>query len=469
VTRFPVERWRLANGLTVVLQRDHRWPMIVSTVCYATGSRHDPPARAGLAHACEHLAFYGPQRAADGGTPGDRARTYAGRIERAGGSARAATLPDRVSFSSAFPRGALAAILAVEAERMAEPFDSSDAASLEIQRRVLIDELRQRSQNRIHAAAVEHAHRLLFPESHPYHRPAAGEPDGIAAITPEDVRAFAAARFTPRSAILVLVGDLPVGVDALVRRLFEPLSGGDVAAGPGVRAETDRTTGGLITRELTTRVAGATPLDEATRPDETMRLDEATRLGVATRSRAVAAPVPGPQAYVAWEVPGFGQPGWHEAVLLVRAISAGRSSPLARRLVDARGLARGVHGVLVTMRDASTLVLSAAAAPGVDRPVLEQALVDEADRALAGRVDSGVIARARTKALSDHYFEMQNLERRADLCAAYACHLDAPERIENEARRYEDIEPEAIETLAFATRRARRRAVLSLVPAAEAA
>lgn len=445
MTRFPVERSRLANGLTVVLQPDHRWPMVVSTVCYATGSRHDPPARAGLAHACEHLAFYGPQRAADGGAPADRARTYAGRIERAGGSARAATLPDRVSFSSSFPRGALAAILAVEAQRMAEPFDSSDAASLDIQRRVLIDELRQRSQSRVHAAAVEQAHRMLFPESHPYHRPAAGEPDGIAAITPEDARAFAAARFTPRRAILVLAGDLPDGVDELVRRLFEPLSGGDDAPGPSVCAEIDRTPNELAPRKLTTL------LDEA------------------SRRQAVAAPVPGPQAYLAWEVPGFGQPGWYEAVLLVRAISAGRSSPLAQALVDTRAVARAVHGALVTMRDASTLVLSAAAAPGVDRPVLEQALVDEADRALAGPVSSGALTRARTKALSDHYFEVQNLERRADLCAAYACHLDAPERIESEARRYEDVEAEAIDTFASVTRRARRRAVLSLVPGAEAA
>src|SRR5262245_21651965 len=135
--RFPIEHWRLANGLRVIVQRDTRFPLVASTVCYDAGSRHDPPSRPGLAHVCEHLAFEGPR-------PGERSDDRFER-ERFRGAARAVTTHDRLCLSTVVPSGELGAVLAVEAERMASPPAPRDDEALEIPRRVLIRELRERS------------------------------------------------------------------------------------------------------------------------------------------------------------------------------------------------------------------------------------------------------------------------------------------------------------------------------------
>jgi zinc protease len=421
--RFPVEHWRLANGLRVIVQVDARCPLVASMMCYDAGSRHDPPSRSGLAHFCEHLAFEGPRGAARGsGSVG---------IDSLGGAARAVTTTDRLCFSTLVPSGELGEVLAVEAERMARPPAPRDDEALEIHRRVLMRELRERSQARLRAVAFEQIHRLIFPEGHPYHRPPAGELDGIGAITAEDVRAFSTLHVTPRNALLVLVGDVSVTAAA----------------------------------ELVTNTFGVLPAG-AERPPEAA-CEENPLTG--PRSLRVPAPVSGAHAYAAWPVAGFAQPDWYIASLLVRGLATGRSSSLAQELVERTGLACEVHGHLVSMRDASTLVFGATAARGVASGRLEQGLVEATDRLLASGLSVEELARARKKALSDHYFVVQSLERRADRCGSLGCFRDAPERLHGEAERYLDPDRHAVALFASRLGKQAARATVSLIPAAEAA
>jgi predicted Zn-dependent peptidase len=421
--RLPVEQSCLANGLRIVVQPDRGWPLIASMVCYDAGSRRDPLARAGLAHLCEHLAFEGPRSTAR--------TTFAARIESVGGSAQARTMTDRLCFSATFPCRDLAAVLAVEADRMARPLEPHDGDALEVQRRVLLEELLQRSQTRLRATAFEHIHRCLYPEGHPYHTPPAGDASGVRAITTDDVEAFVASHFSPVNAVLVLVGDLSVDEAVeLAHRAFEGLPAGS-AHEPDAR-----------------------PFRQALRECRPVR---------------VPAAVSASQAHVAWSVPGLGHDGWYLASLLVRALTAGRSSPLARALVDGTGVAQEIRGSLVTMRDSSTLVLGATAARGVSSRCLEQGLFEAANQLLWSGISEASLTRARKKALSDHYFAIENFERRADLCASLACCLNAPERLEEEPLRYLGPDREAIAAFASSVRCQSVPAMVSLLPAMEAA
>jgi predicted Zn-dependent peptidase len=177
----------------------------------------------------------------------------------------------------------------------------------------------------------------------------------------------------------------------------------------------------------------------------------------------------GVQAHVAWAVPGFGQPGWYVASILLRGLVAGRSCPLARDMIHGTGLAQEIGGRLVTMRDTSTLVVLAAAARDIDCRRLEQGLADAIDRLLASGLSAAALDRVRRKALRDHYLTIQKLDRRADLCASLTSFLDAPERLEDEPRRYASVDEDAIAALASELRDRPARVALTLVPRAEAA
>ena len=390
-------------------------------MCYDAGARHDPPSRSGLAHLCEHLAFEGPRLAEDGNGSFER--------ERFRGAARAVTTHDRLCLSTVVPSGELGAVLAIEAERMASPPAPQDDEAFEIRRGVLIRELRERSHALLGAVAFEHLHRLIFPERHPYHRPPAGEPDGIGAITAEDVRAFGARHMAPRQALLVLVGDVSAAAAS----------------------------------ELVTSTFGALP-PGAERPP-TIASEAPTRSD--PRSLRVPAPVSSAHVYVAWRVAGFAQPGWYLASLLVRGLATGRSSPLAQALVDRTGVAAEVRGHLVSMRDASTLVFAATAGHGVTSGRLEESLTEAMDRLLTSGLSEDALEHARKKALSDHCFAVQTLERRADRCALLGCAFDAPERLEHEWQQY--LEPDRRALAGFASTLGHACATVSLVPAAEAA
>src|SRR3954452_5898139 len=53
------EKFKLANGLTVILHSDRSLPLVAVNVWYHVGPANEPPHRSGFAHLFEHLMFEG--------------------------------------------------------------------------------------------------------------------------------------------------------------------------------------------------------------------------------------------------------------------------------------------------------------------------------------------------------------------------------------------------------------------------
>ena len=58
---YPVERFRLANGLRVLLAPDRGAGVVGVAVHYDVGFRSEPQGRTGFAHLFEHLMFQGSE------------------------------------------------------------------------------------------------------------------------------------------------------------------------------------------------------------------------------------------------------------------------------------------------------------------------------------------------------------------------------------------------------------------------
>src|SRR3954462_13179812 len=56
---IPYERWKLPNGLTVLLHEDHSDPVVNVNVTYKVGSDRESIGKSGFAHFFEHMMFQG--------------------------------------------------------------------------------------------------------------------------------------------------------------------------------------------------------------------------------------------------------------------------------------------------------------------------------------------------------------------------------------------------------------------------
>src|SRR2546423_2256128 len=56
------EKYKLPNGLTVILSEDHRLPQVAVDVWYHVGAANQVPGRSGFAHLFEHLLLFSPPK-----------------------------------------------------------------------------------------------------------------------------------------------------------------------------------------------------------------------------------------------------------------------------------------------------------------------------------------------------------------------------------------------------------------------
>ncbi len=186
----------LDNGLTVIVHRDTSTPMAAVNLLYRVGSRNEDPQNTGFAHLFEHLMFGGSKNIEDFDLP----------IQMAGGENNAFTNNDYTNYYIALPKENLATALWAESDRMG--FLNFDDNSLEVQRKVVIEEFNQRYLNQPYGDLMLLLRPLIY-KVHPYQWATIGKsPEHIENATMEQVRAFHERYYTPSNAILTIAADL---------------------------------------------------------------------------------------------------------------------------------------------------------------------------------------------------------------------------------------------------------------------
>src|ERR1019366_8050382 len=61
-----IDKYVLANGMTVILHEDHTLPVATVNIWYHVGSKDEQEHRSGFAHLFEHLMFMGTDRVPTG-------------------------------------------------------------------------------------------------------------------------------------------------------------------------------------------------------------------------------------------------------------------------------------------------------------------------------------------------------------------------------------------------------------------
>ena len=193
----PITSKRLANGLTILIQEDHRLPSVGIAVAYAIGMRDEPPALAGLCHVIEH-ALLGPSLHVPEGT--------GVRIERIGGVPNGRTTADATETFEELPSRYWELGLWIESDRMAYLLSVLDAAELQRIRETVKRESERRA-NEYHDRLSEMSLEPIFPPGHPYAN-LGGRSEAVDDITLDYARTFFQQHFGPAEAVLAIVGDI---------------------------------------------------------------------------------------------------------------------------------------------------------------------------------------------------------------------------------------------------------------------
>lgn len=205
-----VQQFALDNGLQVIVQEDHRAPIVVSQVWYRAGSMDEFNGTTGVAHMLEHMMFKGTKDVPEG--------QFSKLIAAAGGRENAFTNTDETVYFEQLQKDQLALALRLEADRMHNLLLNDESFAKE--NKVVMEERRMRTDDQPQALVYENMMSVAF-QAHPYRRPVIGWMNDIENMTVNDARDWYQRWYAPNNATLVVVGDVNVDdVKALTTQYF---------------------------------------------------------------------------------------------------------------------------------------------------------------------------------------------------------------------------------------------------------
>ncbi len=414
VQQFPTlkyEKYKLPNGLEVILSEDHRLPMAAVDLWYHVGPVNERPARTGFAHLFEHMMFQGSKHA------GDQPFQV---LESAGATMINGTTDfDRTNYFETVPSNQLELALWLESDRMGWLLDKLDQRKLTTQRDVVRNERRQ-GENSPYMLVEEAVFHQLFPKTHPYYADVIGSHADIESAELGDVRDFFKQYYTPNNASLAIVGDFdPKAIKTLVEKYFGP-----IPAGP-----------------LVPKVEVVTP-----------PISEEKRVTITDKVQL-------PRVYLSWITAPIYKPGDAEANLLAHILGGGKSSRLYKKMVYEKQIAQDVSASQNSLILGSIFQITATAREGVKPEDLEQAMDAELSAIQKDGPSTAEMERARNTLETGIIEGLQTLGGFggvADMLNQYNHYLGDPGYLAKDLERYENATPAAVQKMAAAlTRNAR--------------
>ena len=220
---IPYEKYKLPNGLTLIIHEDHSDPIAHVDVTYHVGSAREEINRSGFAHFFEHMMFQGSDNVAD--------EEHFKSISEAGGTMNGTTNSDRTNYFQTVPSNQLELAIWLEADRMGFLLDAVTKKKFENQRETVKNERGQRVDNVPFGKVGEVSGRALYPYGHGYSWPVIGWMKDLNAATVEDLKKFFLRWYGPNNATITVGGDVdPKQVIAYVEKYF-----GSIKPGPEVK------------------------------------------------------------------------------------------------------------------------------------------------------------------------------------------------------------------------------------------
>jgi predicted Zn-dependent peptidase len=348
--------------------------MAVLDVMYDVGARDEEPFRTGFAHLFEHLMFGGSINIP----------SYDEALQMAGGENNAYTTNDLTNYYLQLPAENIETAFWLESDRMLSlAFDEN---SLEVQRKVVIEEFKEHYINKPYGDAW-HKMRELAYKVHPYKWMTIGKETGhVEQAKLRDVKNFFLKHYTPANAIMIVAGNVGLEkVKLLTQKWFGPLPPGN-----------------KYIRNL---------------PEEPKQ--------TAPAFLEVKASVPIDALYKCWHIGSRLDKNYYVTDLITEILGGGASSRLYQKVVKEKQLFSSIQCSHFGSIDPGLLYIDGKLIKGVSLGEAEMSVKEELDNMKNELVNNAELEKVKNKSESLMTFEDISLVNRANSLATYELLGDA--------------------------------------------
>ena len=365
---IPYSSFVLDNGLKVFVHEDHSVQIAVLNILYDVGSRDERPDKTGFAHLFEHLMFGGSVNIPNYDEP----------LQMVGGENNAFTNADITNYYLTVPAANIETGFWLESDRMLSL--SFDPQVLEVQRKVVIEEFKQRYLNQPYGDVWLKLRPLVY-TTHSYQWATIGkEISHIENATLDDVRDFFFKYYIPNNAILVVAGNITVDqIKGLAEKWFGPIPA-------GIKPE---------------------------------RKIQAEPMQLAKRELEVKAKVPANALYKAYHMPARFEADYYASDLLSDILSRGNSSRLYNTLVQQKEIFTSISSFTTGSIDPGLLVISGRVKDGISLTDAEREVDLILEEIMKKGVTDAEIQKVKNQALATLEFgEVEVINRAMNLAFA---------------------------------------------------
>jgi zinc protease len=417
LSKLPVLRERLDNGLRVVMSPDPTVPTVAVAVYYDVGSRNEEQGRSGFAHLFEHMMFQGSANVGK--------MEHFELIVNRGGSANGTTNPDRTNYYQTLPAHELALGLWLEADRMKSLAVTRE--NFENQRATVIEERNQRYDNQPYAKSFIRINELAYGDYWPYAHPTIGYMQDLINAPLSAVQEFFDTYYAPNNAVLSIAGDFdPDEAMALVRKHFGDVGRSDVP-----------------------------PFDPPAPEPQT-----------AERTETMVDPLAElPAFHIAYHIPPSRTADHYPIEMLSVVLGDGKSSRLYQKLVKDEELLQSIFVGTDDRRGPDLFSFWAVVARDGDATKARQIIYDELARIAQRGVTARELEKAKNRVRAAFIFGLQSNLSRAQQLAEFEMYWGDAKLLRTELDAYLAVTAEDIQRVAQRYFDSTNRTVLDVVPA----
>lgn len=395
------EKYKLKNGLQVILHKEPALPIVAVNIWYHVGSANEKRGKTGLAHLFEHMMFQGSQN-----VPKEMHFRY---VQEAGGALNGSTNFDRTNYYEKVPSNFLELAFWLESDRMGYFLPALTEEKLNNQKDVVKNERLERYDNQPYGLAWEILLEQIFPETHPYGWPTIGSINDIQSYTLDDVSIFFRTYYSPSNASLVVSGDFDT---AKTKEMIEQYFG-DIASTKSIERP--------INNQFRISV------NKIIERKENVQLD---------------------RIYFAWNSETAFGPDDASLDVLSDILSGSKGSRLYKKLVHELELVQDISVFQYSGKLAGHLMIVATAKPGVNLDKIKKEIFYELNILKKIGVTKKELIKTKNGIRSGFIYSLQNIDSLADQLNFYNFYLGEPNSFSKDLQRYSEITNENIKAAA---------------------